>query len=37
MDAGAAEAQRARSATLVVIAVLLGVAAIYVVGLFLIL
>ena len=37
MDAEAAEAQRARSATLVVIAVLLGVAAIYVVGLFLIL
>ena len=37
MDAEAAEAQRARSATLVVIAVLLGVAAIYVVGLCLIL
>ena len=37
MDAEAAEAQRSRSATLVIIAVLLCVAAIYVVGLFLIL
>ena len=37
MDAEAAEAQRARSATLVIITVLLCVAAIYVVGLFLIL
>ena len=37
MDAEAAEAQRARSATLAMIGILLALAAVYVVGLFLIL